>query len=76
MSREIVFLIEYLIRSVPIEKQFLNQSDLVPMYFKMICQTTFIGTQLAALVALEWFLTSVRPRVTLQITPSSASASK
>ena len=65
MSQEIVFLIEYLIRSVAIEKQFLNQSDLAPMYFKMFCKTTLIGIHLAAFVALEWSLTSVRPRVSL-----------
>ena len=38
------------------------------MYFKMFCKTTLIGIQLAAFVALEWSLTSVRPLVTLQIT--------
>ena len=41
------------------------------MYFKMSCKTTRIDIQLAAFVALEWSLTSVRPRVTLQITSMS-----
>ena len=48
--------------------QFLYQSDLVPMYFTMFCKITLIGKHLTAFVALEWSLTSVRPRVLLQIT--------
>ena len=43
------------------------------MNFEMFCKISLICVSLAALVALEYFLPSVRPHVPLQITRLSAS---
>ena len=43
------------------------------MSLEMFCELIFSFESFLALVALEWSLTSVRPRVTLQITRLGAS---